>query len=97
MQDVYYICSMSMPKWVYIEWCDAQVNSDGWKDINESLLWSQENDWIIQQVGIILNETKKYLLIAGKQNPQSDRECQYSEITKIPKTWIRKRKTLAIS
>lgn len=79
----------------YIEWNDAITSFDGWTDRNSVIEWGQTEDWIVKQAGYIIDENKDYLLIASKYNPQTDGEDKFSEITKIPKTWIRKRKTIS--
>jgi hypothetical protein len=43
--------------------------------------------------GYIIEGNKNYLFIASEYNPQ-DSEDKFSEIAKIPKTWIRKRKSI---
>lgn len=64
---------------------------DGWYVKEDVLDWGKSNDWLIKQAGYLLKENKDYILLATKFNPQSYGEDKYSEITKIPKTWIKKR------
>jgi len=56
-----------------------------------SLDWSDNEDFIISQAGYIIKETDVYLLIAGQYNKQTDSPSRYSNLHKIPKTWIRKK------
>jgi len=77
---------------VYLEWCDAITNNDGWKDMDEVLEWSESANWLIQECGFILKETKEYIVFAHRISPPADgHEAVYGIITKIPKPWIRKR------
>lgn len=81
----------------YIEWADALTFYDEWRD-RESICERYKNDdWIIRQAGYILKETKKYIIIASKYNPQEADKDRFAEITKIPKTWIRKKKKITVS
>jgi hypothetical protein len=82
---------------LYIEWCDAQTLVTEWQSAKEVLAWAKSEIIVICQSGYLLAESKKYLVLASKYNPQTDREDQFAEITKIPKTWITKRKRISIS
>lgn len=84
-------------KLTYIEWEDALTWNDGWHDKEGILEWGRSDDWIIKQAGYVIEENKKYILLANKFNPQQFGEHKYSEITKIPKGWIRKRITFSSS
>ena len=59
-----------------------------------------EDDYYVLQVGWILKETKEFLLLASQKNTTTSVDCdpltQFSHIIRIPKTWIRKRKTLKV-
>lgn len=77
----------------YIEWCDAITSFDGWTDKQSILEWGKNTNWIIHQAGHVIEENKFYILLASKYNPQDD-EDKFSEITKIPTTWIKKRKII---
>jgi hypothetical protein len=81
-------------KLILLEWCDAITSFDGWTDLDEIIEWGKTEEWIIKQAGYIVEENREYILIASKYNPQR-RGDKYSEITKIPKTWIRKRKIIS--
>jgi hypothetical protein len=75
----------------YVEWCDAITSFDGWSDKDSIKEWGEKEEWIIKQAGYILEDNKEYLLIASKYNPQESDKDRFSEITKIPKTWLRKK------
>lgn len=78
-------------KLYYIEWFDAITMNNGWYNIKTVQTWGSTQDWLIRQAGFILAETKDYILLASKYNPQETEESKYSEITKIPKGWIKKK------
>lgn len=82
-----------MYKLVYLEWCDAITMKNGWYNAETVKEWGRTQDWKIKQAGYIIEENKKYILLATKYNPQEAEESKFSEITKIPKTWIKKRIT----
>jgi len=82
---------------LYIEWCDAVTFNTGWENIEDILVWAKTENWVIRQAGFLIIENKEYVLLATKYNPQENSENKFSEITKIPKTWIRKRKTITSS
>jgi hypothetical protein len=63
----------------------------------ESNKWASSSIWIIKQTGWMIRETQKYFVIADKYNPQGEHEDQYADLTKIPKTWILKKKRIVIS
>lgn len=79
----------------YIEWCDAITMNNGWYLKEDVRDWGMSEDWLIKQAGYIVEENKKYILLASKYNPQKLGEDRYSEITKIPKTWIKKRRIIS--
>jgi hypothetical protein len=85
-------------KLVYIEWMDAIDDANGWKTMDEVTTWAHDAFCWVKQVGFVLEENKKYLLLCSKigdtGNNLEDSEIQYSVVQKIPKTWIRKRKVL---
>lgn len=89
-------------KLVYIEWADAVSPVEGWKTKTEVLEWSKEESYWVGQVGWVLEENDKYIIISSQHNRNektdgsSMLEDQYAHVVKIPKTWIRKRKTLKI-
>ncbi len=88
---------MGKYKLTYIEWCDAIDAGTGWKTVEDAKDWAKSNEWIIKQVGWILKETKKYILICSKFNPQGeDYHDEVSQLTKIPKTWIIKYKAIKL-
>lgn len=88
---------MKYPQLYYIEWSDAVSTSEGWNSREEVLMWGKNNDCLIKQAGYILEDNKTYLLVASKYNAQEATEDKYSELTKIPKTWLKKKKKIFIS
>jgi hypothetical protein len=43
-------------------------------------------DWVIKQIGLLIKETREYLLMASKFNPQMDTDNRFCGLQKIPKT-----------
>ena len=82
---------MKIGKLVYVEWVDASSNS-GWMSHEEAEKWIEKPNWLVKQVGWILKESKKHLILAGRLETD---DCQLvGALQKIPKTWITKRKVL---
>jgi hypothetical protein len=79
---------------IYIEWIDAISNNTSWLSEEEILKWTDTTDWVIQQTGFLIKETKEYMLIASRINPQEHGIKNLDGCIKIPKTWIRKRVVL---
>jgi hypothetical protein len=78
-------------KLVYIEWCDAMVNSSPWISLEEANDWSETQNWIISQVGFLLKETPEFILLASKKSCYDKENPDVGGLIKIPTTWIRKR------
>lgn len=82
-------------KLIYVEWCDAITNEKSWLSEEEAIEWAETENWINQHVGWVIKETDEYILVAGEKS-----KClsggSFGHVTKIPKTWIRRKKTLAI-
>lgn len=76
----------------YVEWQDAITMKDGWYSEEDVADWGKSEDWLIKQAGYLIKENNKYILLATKFNLQEFGENKYSEITIIPKGWIKKRK-----
>lgn len=80
-------------KLVYLEWQDA-MSKNSWIHDSEIDNWAKDGDWV-KQVGWVVRENKKYMIIAGQWNPEIFSNGHlFGNLQKIPKTWIRKRKTL---
>lgn len=84
-------------KLVYIEWEDAH-QKEGWLSEEQLDYWVKNTDFFIKMAGFLLKETDKYLLITPMIGPKDkdDDSDSYGDVHKIPKGWIRKRKTLKI-
>jgi len=91
---------MSKLKLIYIEWADAISTDEGWRSFNNSIEWGKESFHFVEQVGWILEENEKYLLLASRRvdrgNSKDDKVLQYGDLFKVPKTWIRKRKIIKL-
>ena len=82
-------------KLIYIEWADAHTNTAGWRAEEEALLWGRETNWFIRECGWLIEETDEYLVIATALKPETDfEEKQFLNLHKIPKTWIKNKKTI---
>ena len=84
---------MSIPKkfpLMMVTWKDAQSCSN-WKDEDECKKWTEE-DCIIVNVGWIVTENKKYIVICS----QVSFDKMYGDKTKIPVGWIIKRQRVKI-
>ncbi len=76
---------------VYIEWCDAMINTNSWLSIEEAVEWAENKHWIVSEVGFLLKETKEYILLSNKKNLYDKDNTEVGGIIKIPTTWIKKR------
>ena len=86
-------------KLIYIEWADATSPQEGWWTEERTKEWAHNESYCITQVGWVIEETKEYLLLSSQKNHTangSSMDTHYAHIVKIPKTWIRKRKTLKV-
>lgn len=80
----------------YVEWVDAQ-HFGGWHTLAEVSDWSAQDDWLIYQAGYLIDQSKDHLVLAGKYNPQEADEDRFSELTRIPAAWIKRKRRLSIS
>ncbi len=78
---------------IYIEWCDAISNNSQWLSVEDAKKWGNNEDWVIKQVGFLIEETEEYLLLAGRINPHNytEDDLKVDGLLKLPKTWIRKK------
>lgn len=84
------------PKLVYLEWCDA-ISNAAWFSRERAEEWAEYHHWWIHECGWIVKETREYLVFASGYNPESEfSDEQFVNLHKIPKTWIRKRRTIKI-
>ena len=84
------------PKLIYLEWSDA-CTEGGWKTYEQALKWSQDANWQVCEVGWLIKETKQYIVIASTYSEENLHEGpMFNGFTKIPKTWIRKRKVIKL-
>ena len=83
-------------KLIYIEWADAIMNSE-WFEENLVRGWIDQSDWWICEVGWLIEETKKHIILAMRRKKEDINTVgQWGGLHKIPKTWIRKRKELKV-
>ena len=82
-------------KLVQLEWADACSNDVRWRSFNECIQWAKDTNFYVIEAGFILEENEKYILFVNAINRQDTYKIsQFRPLNKIPKTWIRKRKTL---
>jgi len=82
-------------KAIYVEWCDAiSYQKKSWVDIEEAKKWAANSNWIVKQLGFIVEETDKYILLASEVTEVEGELPDLGGVIKIPTTWILKRKTL---
>lgn len=82
---------MSKKKLVYVEWEDAYNFGAEWFS-NEEIDEKLGTSFIVQEVGWILREDAKSIIMASKYAVETE---HHAGITKIPKPWIRNRRTLS--
>jgi len=83
---------MKVKPLIYIEWGDA-ISNTGWVSEDDAVAWADSEDWIVKNIGWVVKETKDYILLAGKYSEGSE---EWGLVHKIPKTWIKTRKTIKI-
>ena len=81
---------------IFLEWLDATRSSE-WmlpEEVDECA--KDDQSGLIREGGWLLKETKHYLVIAANIGESlNDRtDNQFNGVSRIPKTWIRKRITL---
>lgn len=77
-------------RFVYVEWADATGRA-GWMD-TETQEHYDFSPMIIRSIGILVRETKEYLVIC---HSKSDHDHVNGYIS-IPKGWITKRKAIKV-
>lgn len=79
-------------KAVYVEWIDSCLpNESVWQTVSyvEEL---KDAEFIINEIGFIYHESKKYLMIVGGHSKENEGyETIYHRVLKIPKACIIKR------
>lgn len=80
-------------KLIYLEWEDAVSNEEvSWKIIEEAKNWAKEREWLVKQCGWLIEENKKYIVLASRMEPGNENSyASVGLLQKVPKTWIRKR------
>lgn len=77
---------------VYIVWVDRYDNTGEWKQLSEIEEW-YEDDWNVEQIGFLHEETDDYVVLINMVCEEFDR---VSHITKIPKPWIKYREVVKV-
>lgn len=81
-------------KLLYIEWEDAVHNAE-WFTPDQAEYWHDSTNYTVRECGWLVKEDKKGITIAGRFKPKDNTlDSQVGGLQYIPKTWIKKRKTL---
>lgn len=86
-------------KMEYIEWEDVTSSGASWYDKEEMELWADNasQGFVVKNVGFILKETKRYILMCSHYHPETAIVPeQYGHLQKILKSLIIKRKVIEI-
>jgi len=83
-------------KLIYIEWTDAISSTQTWRTKGEILDWAKDVDYLVKQIGWVIEENDKYLILSSQMNTEGFLEPQFAHTIMIPTTWIRKRKTIKL-
>ena len=88
-------------KLIYVEWADTiSPVEKRWYQDTEAIDWADNEDYWVCETGFLIKETKEWILLSAKYNVTArgkDNEyISHSDLVKIPKGWIRNRKTLKI-
>lgn len=82
-------------RFVYIEWVDAVRNRHEWMTPDEVKDWAEVRHALIHEGGFEIENTEDHIVLVSAYSPDNEyAEEQVNGITKIPKTWIRKRLVL---
>lgn len=86
----------SKPKLIYVEWEDA-TSAGGWHTEDEMTDYFDNASVLIKQIGWVYKETARYLFMYSRVQDWDDRYTDgFGQLQKIPKTWIRKRRTIKL-
>ena len=84
-------------KLVYVLWEDARGIGSSWRSIENVIEeLTNESTWMVHQVGWIIHEDKKSIVMAASIDDREEVGKFVAEGIRIPKVNIRKRKTLKI-
>ncbi len=74
----------------YIEWIDAESEAN-WGDKDDLDKWL-DKDFVVHDIGWIVSENKKYLVICNQVSVDGD----FGNRTRIPKVWIRTKRKIRV-
>ena len=66
-------------------------NESSWLSLEDAKEWANKENWIVSEVGFLIEETKEFILIANKKSTYDKENPEIGGVMKIPTTWIRKR------
>ena len=76
-------------KLIYIEWEDA-TSAGEWIHEDDIKAWCKEEHNIIKQVGWVIEENKKRIVVFSRFTHWKKYQDEYGMVQKIPRTWIKK-------
>ena len=88
---------MKKPKLIYLKWEDACSNTDFSNTYEKAVEWVEATAYMVEQTGWLIKETDEYILTAeDKIEERNNVPTLYRNVTRIPKSLIRKRKEVKI-
>lgn len=81
----------------YIEWEDVTSSGSAWYEKDEMEEWgdSANQAFVVRQVGFVLKETDRYILLCSHYHPHTEIvHEQFGHLQKILKSLVIKRKKL---
>jgi hypothetical protein len=84
---------------VYVQWEDVTSSGADWYEEEEMEKWKGEmsQGFIVEQVGFVLEENKKYILLCSHYHANTDiAPAQYGHLQKILKSLIIKKKVIKV-
>jgi hypothetical protein len=72
---------------VLVVWTDAYSNSEWFSKAGLKEWCSNDEGWIVANVGWLIEKTKHQVVIASRYSPE--KEEQFGNLQKIPRTWVK--------
>jgi hypothetical protein len=75
---------------IYVEWDDA-ADEAGWMNARELETWRGTRH-LVRETGYVLEDTDDHLILSAAWGPETPFSPEaFAKLTRIPKTWIRRR------
>ena len=82
---------------IYFIWGDA-VRNNKWQTLDETTVWVRNINWNVHEVGFLVEENEKYLVVASAFTPENkDTDLQFNGLLKVPRGWIKIIKRIKIT